>query len=85
MRDPTGVCDILSPDVYIDPPACAAVIIFCFPAAVMALLRVSSYRKLFEEEQWSQAAGRCGVQARSAARSVLLDLKALHIFLVHFK
>ncbi|XP_067313633.1 desmin [Pseudorasbora parva] len=30
----------------------------------MALLRVSSYRKLFEEEQWSQAAGRCGVQAR---------------------
>ncbi|XDV37269.1 hypothetical protein PO909_006898 [Leuciscus waleckii] len=34
----------------------------------MALLRVSSYRKLFEEEQWSQAAGRCGVQARSAAR-----------------
>ncbi|XP_067243649.1 desmin [Chanodichthys erythropterus] len=34
----------------------------------MALLRVSSYRKLFEEEQWSQAAVRCGVQARSAAR-----------------
>ncbi|KAK7138018.1 hypothetical protein R3I94_013601 [Phoxinus phoxinus] len=34
----------------------------------MALLRVSSYRKLFEEEQWSQSAGRCGVQARSAAR-----------------
>ncbi|KAG1954445.1 keratin, type II cytoskeletal 2 oral [Pimephales promelas] len=33
----------------------------------MALLRVSSYRKLFEEEQWSQATGRCGVQARSAA------------------
>ncbi|KAK2891141.1 hypothetical protein Q8A67_013784 [Cirrhinus molitorella] len=34
----------------------------------MALLRVSSYRKLFEE-QWNQAAGRCGVQARFAARS----------------
>ncbi|XP_073677245.1 desmin [Garra rufa] len=34
----------------------------------MALLRVSSYRKLFEE-QWSQAAGRCGVQARFAARA----------------
>ncbi|XP_016413748.1 vimentin-4-like isoform X2 [Sinocyclocheilus rhinocerous] len=34
----------------------------------MALLRVSSYRKLFEEEQWSQAAGRCGVQARFTAR-----------------
>ncbi|RXN07386.1 vimentin-4-like isoform X2 [Labeo rohita] len=36
----------------------------------MALLRVSSYRKLFEE-QWSQAAGRCGVQARFAARGGL--------------
>ncbi|XP_043112662.1 desmin [Puntigrus tetrazona] len=34
----------------------------------MALLRVSSYRKLFEEERWSQAAGRCGVQARFTAR-----------------
>ncbi|XP_016423353.1 vimentin-1/2-like [Sinocyclocheilus rhinocerous] len=34
----------------------------------MALLRVSSYRKLFEAEQWSQAAGRCGVQARFTAR-----------------
>uniref|UniRef100_A0A8C1KHW9 Vimentin-related 2 n=1 Tax=Cyprinus carpio TaxID=7962 RepID=A0A8C1KHW9_CYPCA len=34
----------------------------------MALLRVSSYRKLFEEEQWSQAAGGCGVQARFTAR-----------------
>ncbi|XP_016087615.1 vimentin-4 isoform X2 [Sinocyclocheilus grahami] len=34
----------------------------------MALLRVSSYRKLFEEEHWSQAAGRCGVQARFTAR-----------------
>ncbi|XP_059371722.1 vimentin [Carassius carassius] len=34
----------------------------------MALLRVSSYRKLFEEEQWSQAAGRCGVQVRFNAR-----------------
>ncbi|XP_056328696.1 desmin [Danio aesculapii] len=34
----------------------------------MALLRVSSYRKLFEEEQWSSAAGRCGVQARFTAR-----------------
>lgn len=51
----------------------------------MALLRVSSYRKLFEEEQWSQTAGRCGVQARSAARSVLVDPKGLHILLVHFK
>ncbi|XP_058653737.1 desmin [Onychostoma macrolepis] len=34
----------------------------------MALLRVSSYRKLFEEERWSQAAGRCGVQASFTAR-----------------
>ncbi|XP_055034850.2 keratin, type II cytoskeletal 7 isoform X1 [Misgurnus anguillicaudatus] len=32
----------------------------------MAMLRVSSYRKLFEDQQWNQTAGRCGVQARSA-------------------
>ncbi|XP_066506123.1 keratin, type II cytoskeletal 7 [Hoplias malabaricus] len=38
----------------------------------MALLRVSSYRRLFEEQQWSQAAAvsqRCGAQIlRSSAR-----------------
>nr|XP_055034851.1 non-neuronal cytoplasmic intermediate filament protein isoform X2 [Misgurnus anguillicaudatus] len=35
----------------------------------MAMLRVSSYRKLFEDQQWNQTAGRCGVQARSAVRA----------------
>ncbi|XP_051513835.1 vimentin-like [Myxocyprinus asiaticus] len=34
----------------------------------MAMLRVSSYRKLFEEEQWSRAAERCGFQAHFSAR-----------------
>ncbi|XP_056625085.1 alpha-internexin isoform X1 [Triplophysa dalaica] len=35
----------------------------------MAMLRVSSYRKLFEEQQWRQSAGRCGFQAQSALRA----------------
>ncbi|XP_051944887.1 non-neuronal cytoplasmic intermediate filament protein-like [Xyrauchen texanus] len=34
----------------------------------MAMLRVSSYRKMFEEQQWSRAAERCGFQARFSAR-----------------
>ncbi|KAI7801890.1 putative vimentin-like, partial [Triplophysa rosa] len=34
-----------------------------------AMLRVSSYRKLFEEQEWRRSAGRCGFQARSALRA----------------
>lgn len=41
----------------------------------MALLRVSSYRKLFEEEQTSLAAGRCGVQARFTARGGVSEIE----------
>ncbi|XP_018602108.1 glial fibrillary acidic protein [Scleropages formosus] len=36
----------------------------------MAMLRVSSYRRLFEEAQWNRVQGRCGLQPRWSPRMV---------------
>ncbi|KAI4892881.1 hypothetical protein NFI96_012630, partial [Prochilodus magdalenae] len=67
VRDPSYVCDILSPAAYKtsglkpQPPF----LLLGSSEAAMAMLRVSSYRKLFEEERWSPTAAvsqRCGAQ-----------------------
>ncbi|KAL6480173.1 hypothetical protein MHYP_G00112060 [Metynnis hypsauchen] len=73
------VCDILSPAVYKvsglkpQPPFC---LLSESSGAAVTMLRVSSYRKLFEEEQWSQTATvsqRCGAQLlRSSGRGGVL-------------